>query len=84
MKKMSFRVQACVCVILIALGFVFGMLTKDGLFSNIAWLSCGILFLLNPVWPNILDRFDHKQLQLGCRVGGLLMIIFGMITRFGV
>ena len=83
MKKLNFKVQFRICIGILILCFVLAILTKQGWFSNIAWISYGLFFAINPVWPQWFYG-DPKMLKLGCRIAGILAIVIGLITRFGV
>ena len=49
------------------------------------WLAAlWLLFLVHPVWPRSWDYADLDKLRLGCRIGGGLMILAALVTRFGV
>ena len=84
MKKLTFKTQFRICIGVLVLSFVLATVTKQGFFSNIAWIVYGLFFIINPVWPEMWNHADHKKMTLGCRIGGVLVIIIGLITRFGV
>jgi len=84
MKKLTFKTQFRICMGILILSFVLAHITKQGVFTNIAWIIYGLLFIINPVWPEMWDHADHKKMRLGCRIGGVLVIVVGLITRFGV
>lgn len=84
MKKLTFKTQIRICMSILVLSFVVAHITKRGVFTNIAWIIYGLFFIINPVWPQAWDWQDHKKLTLGCRIGGTLVILLGLITRFGV
>ena len=62
--------------------FVIAHVTKCGIFTNLGWMIAGLFFVINPVWPKMWDRKDHRYLKLGSRIGGILAIVIGLITRF--
>ncbi|MBE6008511.1 MAG: oxidoreductase membrane subunit [Lachnospiraceae bacterium] len=84
MKNLTFRKQFGICIGILIISFIFANITKIGIFTNIAWIIYGLTFVINPVWPEIWDHLDHKKLKLGCRIGGILVLIVALITRFGV
>ena len=84
MKKPSYQVQLILCLVFQLLCTVLAHVTKLGYLTNIGWIVFGLVFLLHPVWPKAWDWRDHKQLTRGTRIGGILVIIVGLITRFGV
>ena len=83
MKKLTFKTQIRICMGILILSFILAHITKQGVFTNIAWIVYGLFFIINPVWPAMWDHADHKKLTLGCRIGGALMILVGLFTRFG-
>lgn len=84
MKKLTFKTQFRICMGILILSFVLAHITKQGLFTNIAWIIYGLFFIINPVWPEMWNHADHNKMRLGCRIGGVLVIVVGLITRFGV
>jgi len=84
MKKMTWKSQIMTCAGLHAVLFALALITKQGIFNNIAWMIWGLSFIFHPVWPKAWDYADHEKLKLGCRIGGILAILVGLITRFHV
>lgn len=84
MKKLSFSTQIALCIGVQVFCFILATITKLGIFSNIAFIIWGLFFIINPVWPKMVDYADHDKLKLGLRIGGVLIIILGLITRFGM
>lgn len=84
MKKLTFKTQFRICMGILILSFVLAHITKQGVFTNIAWIIYGLFFIINPVWPEMWNHADHNKMRLGCRIGGVLVIVVGLITRFGV
>lgn len=84
MKRMTWKTQIMTCAGIHAVLFALAVITKEGIFSNIAWVVWGAAFILHPVWPRAWDYADHDKLRLGCRIGGVLAILIGLITRFQV
>lgn len=81
-RKLTFQVQMWICIGILIFCFILATITKQGIFSNIAWIIYGLFFIVNPVWPKMWDYADHKKLRLGCRIAGVLAIIVGIMTRF--
>ncbi len=79
MKNLTFKRQVILGIVLIVLGNLLAFTLHNGIFSNIAWIIYGLLFLLHPVYP---ARFDNKKGKLGARIAGILCIVIGLITRF--
>ena len=85
LKKLPFRIQIRVSLAIIVCAFVLGQIVKMGVFHNIGWILVGLLFAINPVWPEAVDWRDHGELRKGIRIGGVLVVIvFGFLIRYGV
>ncbi len=83
MKKISFKAQAITGLVIMAACITLSEVLQNDVFQNIAWISVGIMFLVNPVWPKSWDYADHKKMKKGAAIAGALMIAFGLITKFG-
>lgn len=57
MKKLTFKVQFRICIGVLILSFILATVTKQGVFSNIARVTYGLFFIINPVWP---EMWDHR------------------------
>ena len=55
---------------------------KNGIFVNIGWIVYGLLFVIHPACPEKANNV--KNIHLWIRLAGLLCIVGGIITRFGV
>lgn len=84
MRKMKFQTQIKVCFGIFIICCILTAITKQGVFLNLTWIIWGLFFAINPVWPTMCDYADHSKLKLGSRIGGILVIILGLITHFGV
>lgn len=84
MKKLDFKWQIRISLGLLLLCFVLATATKIAWLHKLGWIIYGLMFILNPVWPKAWDWYDHDKLRLGCRIAGVLCIVWALITRFGV
>ena len=85
MRKLSFKAQIRISFVIVVCAFVLGQIVKMGIFHNIGWILVGLLFVINPVWPEAVDWRNHDELRKGIRIGGVLVIIvFGCLIRYGV
>jgi hypothetical protein len=78
--RTSFMGRIVVFILLLVMGAIF----KNGIFDNIAWVLYGLSLIVFPCWPKAWDHWDHKKLTLGSRIAGVLAVVIGLITRFGV
>ena len=83
-RKLTFRQQVLVGIGLIVLSAVLSQLFHDGVFHQIAWIVYGLMFLLNPVWPESWTHVDPEKMKKGCYIGGVICILVGVLTRFGI
>lgn len=79
MKFLTFKRQIIFGIILVVIGNILAFALHNGIFSNIAWIIYGLLFILNPVYP---ERCDGKKGKLGARIAGAICIVIGVITKF--
>lgn len=84
MKQITFKAQVITLAIIHGFLLLLAELTKVSLFNNAAWIIWGLVFIINPVWPKVWEYLDHDEMKLGCRIGGVLLIAVGLLTRFGV
>ncbi len=84
MKQVNFKTQFLIGIIALILAHILGYITQNGIFINIAWVLYGLAFIINPVYPNPNGTVFPQKGVLGARIGGVLVIIVGLITRFGV
>lgn len=78
--RTSFAGRIVVFILLLGMGAIF----KNGMFDNIAWILYGLSHIVFPCWPKALDHADHRKLALGSRIAGVLAVVIGLMTRFGV
>lgn len=82
MLDITYRQQLRGGIILLLLMHICSTLFHNGIFVNIAWVLYGLSFILHPVCPE--RAKEVKNIRLWVRFGGLLCVIIGLITRFGV
>ncbi len=84
MRKLTFKMQMYISLGILICSFILATCTKQGLFSNAGWIIYGLFCIIHPVWPDAWDWKDYDKLRLGCRIAGVLSIMVGLLTRFGV
>ena len=80
MGKLTFKRQIILGIILIIAGNMLAFVLHKGIFSNIMWIIYGLLFVINPVYPER-SGYNEKKAKMGARTAGIVCIIFGFITR---
>lgn len=53
-----------------------------GLFSNVVWIIYGLLFLVDPVYPE--RHIEERNEKISARIIGIIIIIVGQFTKFDV
>lgn len=81
MGKLTFKRQIILGIILIIAGNMLAFVLHKGIFSNIMWIIYGLLFVINPVYPER-SGYNEKKAKMGARIAGIVCIIVGLITRF--
>lgn len=81
MKKLTFKNQLILGVVILLVGFACATVTKIAVCSNIGWIIYGLLFVVHPVWP---ESARSPRMALYMRLVGVVIILLGLITRFGV
>lgn len=87
MSCLTFKRQWWLTAGVALLGHVCSSLFKQGVFSNIAWVLAGLLFVIHPVCPETWKwkyGDDERRMKRDFRIGGAVVIILGLMTRFGV
>ncbi len=84
MKKITFGIQVCYVFVLMGVGHLLAYLLQQGFWINVAWVLCGILFLVNPVYPTFGREIEPQKGRLAARIGGILVILMGFMIRNGV
>ena len=79
MRGLTFQRQIVLGIVLIIVGNLLAFTFHSGIFSNIMWILYGLLFILNPVYP---EQSDSKKGKKGARIAGIICIAVGLLTRF--
>lgn len=82
MKKITFEKQMIIGIVFLFLMHICSSIFKNSIFVNIGWVAYGLLFIINPVCPE--KSKGVKNIHLWIRLAGVLCIIAGIMTRFGV
>ena len=83
MEKLTFKRQIFFGIVLIIAGNILAFIFRKGIFSNIAWILYGLLFIINPVYPERY-RDNGEKAKVAARIAGIVCIIVGLITRFAL
>ena len=83
MRKITFKRQVFIGLILIAVGNILALILHEGLCANIAWVLYGIVLIVNPVYPERYSN-DAKKAKWGIRIAGIICVLGGVLTRYVV
>ena len=87
MKNLTFKQQFFIGLAVEVVCFILATTFKKGIISNIGWIFYGLLFVIHPVCPEAWKwRYgdDEKRMKRDFRIAGAVVILFGLITRYGV
>lgn len=82
--RMNFRTQMVVAVILVLAGFLISFWTAEDLYYNLAWALTGLVFFINPVYPESIRNFEQEKAKKGIRIVGMILVFIGLTNGFGV
>ena len=83
MKKITFKRQVFIGIMLIAVGNILALILDEGLCANIAWVLYGIVLIINPVHPEGYND-DVQKAKWGIRIAGFICVLVGVLTRYVV
>ena len=82
MDKLTFERQMIAGVAFLLLMQVCAYVFRRGIFINIGWVMYGLAFILHPVCPQ--KSAGVKNARLWVRIGGLVCLLVGALTRFAM
>ena len=77
--KLSYKIQMFLAILLILGGNVMSDAWGSWIYRSIAWVACGLLFVLNPVLPDNME--PTEQVVRWTRIGGVVIILIGLVSR---
>ena len=82
--RMNFRTQIIVTLILVVAGFIVSFWTAEDMYYNLAWALTGLVFFINPVYPESIRNFEQEKEKKGIRIVGMILVFIGLTNGFGV
>lgn len=82
MKNLTFERQIILGLVFLLLMHVCASLSSRGFFINIGWIVYGLAFIVHPVYPQ--KSAGVKNIVLRVRLAGLICLLVGALTRFGM
>jgi len=77
--KLNYNKQLIVSLIIIVVFNVLNMLFKHWVFTSIGFGVCGLLWIIHPVPPKIIE--NNKYIKIAIRLSGIVLILIGLFTR---
>lgn len=82
--KINFRLQIIVTLILVIAGFISSIWFNKDIYYNLAWALTGLVFFINPVYPQNAIQLEEEKAKKGIRIAGMILVFIGLTNGFGV
>lgn len=82
--KITFKLQALFSVLLASAGLGISLYLKEDMFYNLAWMLIGLLFFINPAYPEKAVRLEEEKAEKGIRIAAMILVYIGLTNGFGV
>lgn len=83
MIKFTFKQQIITTAIVLLGTFLLSILLKQGIFFNLGWIVSGLMFVLNPVYPDLSVNANVDNIEKSIRVVGIVLVAIGLSGFFG-
>ncbi|MDY4046685.1 MAG: hypothetical protein ACLU86_07680 [Negativibacillus massiliensis] len=83
MIKFTFKQQIITTAIVLLGTFLLSILLKQGIFFNLGWIVSGLMFVLNPVYPDLSVNANLDNIEKSIRVVGIVLVAIGLSGFFG-
>ena len=84
MLKISFKAQLMIAAIIVIGGCVFSLYFENDIFYNFTWAFVGVLFFINPVYPESKVHLEEVKAQKAMRIAAVVVFFAGITNGFGV
>ena len=79
MKKLTYEAQLTISFIIVILGNILTDIFDFWIYHSIAYVICGLLFIVHPVIPKRLE--GREKAVFWTRIAGVILILIGIFTR---
>ena len=79
MKKLTYETQLTISFLIGILGCVLSDIFNFWIYHSIAYVICGLLFIVHPVVPKRLEGIEKAVFWT--RIAGVILILIGIFTR---
>ncbi len=83
MIKFTFKQQIITTAIVLLGTFLVSILLKQGIFFNLGWIVSGLMFVVNPVYPDLSVNANLDNIEKSIRVVGIVLVAIGLSGFFG-
>ena len=83
MIKFTFKQQIITTAIVLLGTFLLLILLKQGIFFNLGWIVSGLMFVVNPVYPDLSVNANLDNIEKSIRVVGIVLVAIGLSGFFG-
>ena len=83
MIKFTFKQQIITTAIVLLGTFLLSILLKQGIFFNRGWIVSGLMFVVNPVYPDLSVNANVDNIEKSIRVVGIVLVAVGLSGFFG-
>ena len=83
MIKFTFKQQIITTAIVLLGTFLLSILLKQGLFFNLGWSVSGLMFVVNPVYPDLSVNANLDNIEKSIRVVGIVLVAIGLSGFLG-
>ena len=77
--KLTYSAQLTISFVLVILGNILTDIFNFWIYRSIAFVICGLLFIVHPVVPDYLET--NKTTIFWTRIAGVILILIGSFTR---
>lgn len=83
MIKFTFKQQIITTAIVLLGTFLLSILLKQRIFFNLGWIVSGLMFVVNPVYPDLSVNANLDNIEKSIRVVGIVLVAIGLSGFFG-
>ncbi|WP_419171588.1 hypothetical protein [Negativibacillus massiliensis] len=83
MIKFTFKQQIITTAIVLLGTFLLSILLKQGIFFNLGWIVSGLMFVVNPVYPDLSVNANLDNIEKSIRVVGIVLVAIGLSGFLG-
>ena len=77
--KLNYDAQLTISFVLVILGNILTDIFDFWIYRSLAFIICGLLFIVHPVVPNYLET--NKKTVFWTRIAGGILVLIGGFTR---